>query len=124
MPGLTSYGRYRIVPTVVKGKVAFKVVAGNIVLSTHRSRGEAASTAIKLDRAERKTKEAVEAAKKTGIKAAKFGAKAGRIGFALFDLVTSDSKKESTAAKKKLRSGLGIKPKPVKTKKKKKSKKR
>lgn len=77
MPGM-QYGRFRIVPSVKKGKVSYQIKVGNIIVGEYGSKGKAALETIKLDRAERKTKEAVMAIKDTGIKFGNMGVGFGK----------------------------------------------
>ena len=62
---MVSFGRFRIVPTVLKGKAVFEVriTPGNILFGVFPTKGIAAKEAIKLDRAEKKARKAFIMAK-------------------------------------------------------------
>ena len=67
---MVSFGRFRIVPIVLRGKAVFevRVSPGNILFGVFPSMGKAASEAIKLSRAERRVRKAVDLAKSLSIK--------------------------------------------------------
>lgn len=84
---MVVYGRFRVVPTVRKGKVAFNVVARvNIgifgkrdkFITSFSSKGKAALHAIKLDNLEKKAKQLGVTGVIKGKKAIRFAKKADK----------------------------------------------
>ena len=67
---MVSFGRFRVVPTVLKGKAVFEVriTPGNILFGVFPSVGAAAREAIKLDRAEKRARKAISLAKEASFR--------------------------------------------------------
>ena len=67
---MVSFGRFRIVPTVLNNKAVFEVRISprNILFGVFSTKGNAAKEAIKLDRAEKSVRKAFNLTKKLSMK--------------------------------------------------------